>query len=268
MSSVQVVDLKGKSVGEVNLSDAVFNTEVNQHVMHLALVRQLANGRSGSASTKTRAEVSGGGRKPWRQKGTGRARVGSIRSPLWRKGGVVFGPKPRDFSITMPKKVRQLALKSALAAKREDFMVISSFAEISKGEHVKTKTAQGLLKDLKIAGKKILVLLDGKADDAQKLYKAFRNIALVEILYINNLNVKNLLDAEIVLTAKDTLTAIDNLFTVHKKEETKAPKTKTAKAEKAVAEEGSSKSKAPTKESKAADKTKSTSKKSSDKAQK
>src|SRR5207244_179052 len=118
MTSVQLKDLKGKAVGEVSFEDSIFGITPNIHVMHAALHRQLANGRSGSANTKTRSEVRGGGRKPWRQKGTGRARAGSIRSPLWNGGGVTFGPKPRDFSQSLPKKVRQLALRSALAARK------------------------------------------------------------------------------------------------------------------------------------------------------
>src|SRR5271165_3995035 len=124
MTSAQVVDLKGKKLHEVGLDDDIFGITPNEHVMHTALVRQLANARSGSANTKTRSEVSGGGKKPWRQKGTGRARAGSIRSPLWEGGGVTFGPKPRDFSKSLPKKVRVLALKSALASKKEDLVVV------------------------------------------------------------------------------------------------------------------------------------------------
>jgi large subunit ribosomal protein L4 len=115
MTSAQVLDSKGNKVREIGLDDDVFGITPNEGLLHTALIRQLANGRSGSANTKTRSEVRGGGKKPWRQKGTGRARAGSIRSPLWEGGGVIFGPKPRDFSIALPKKQRVLALKSALA---------------------------------------------------------------------------------------------------------------------------------------------------------
>src|ERR1700733_8561591 len=144
MTSAQVVDLKGKKLSEVQLSDEVFGITPNVGVIHSALLRQLANARSGSANTKTRSEVRGGGRKPWRQKGTGRARAGSIRSPLWEGGGVTFGPKPRDFSQSMPKKQRVLALKSALAAKKDNLVIVQDFASITEG---KTKQVASALKE-------------------------------------------------------------------------------------------------------------------------
>src|SRR3982750_3709820 len=132
MTSAQVLDLKGNKVRELGLEDEVFGVTPNVGLMHSALVRQLANSRSGAANTKTRAEVRGGGRKPWKQKGTGRARAGSIRSPLWAGGGVTFGPKPRDYTQSLPKKVRQLALRSALAARRDQFVVVQNFDGLFK----------------------------------------------------------------------------------------------------------------------------------------
>ena len=169
MTSVQVKDLKGKEVGKKELAEDVFGIEPNMHLVHAALVRQLANGRSGSANTKTRSEVRGGGKKPWRQKGTGRARAGSIRSPLWSGGGVTFGPKPRDFSITMPKKQRQLALKSVLALRANDIIVVQNFDSLFKStptadaevkEQPKTKAIVGVLNDLGLKDKYVCIILD------------------------------------------------------------------------------------------------------------
>jgi large subunit ribosomal protein L4 len=171
MTSAQVVDLKGKKLSEVALSDAVFGIKPNMGVIHNALVRQLANARQGSANTKTRAEVRGGGRKPWRQKGTGRARAGSIRSPLWAGGGVPFGPKPRDYSITMNKKMRVLALKSALAASVEKLVVVQDFDNLKEA---KTKLFSQVLKDLGHVGKKVLVVLDYACDACARVERAAR----------------------------------------------------------------------------------------------
>ena len=145
MTPAQVVDLKGKKVSDLELAADVFAIEPNVGVLHSALIRQLANARRGSANTKTRSEVRGGGRKPWRQKGTGRARAGSIRSPLWAGGGVTFGPKPRDYSIAMPKKQRVLALKSALAAQSENIVVVQDFDKFTEA---KTKQFAQVLKEI------------------------------------------------------------------------------------------------------------------------
>src|SRR5262249_10901189 len=145
MTSAQLVNLKGKSVGEVTLNDAVFGVEPNADLLYDALVRQLANARAGTAKAKTRSEVAGGGRKPWRQKGTGRARAGSTRSPLWAGGGVIFGPKPRDYSLSMPKKMRQQALKSALSARKDALVVVKDFSELKEP---KTKQMHAALSEL------------------------------------------------------------------------------------------------------------------------
>jgi large subunit ribosomal protein L4 len=226
MTSAQVVDLKGKKLHEVGLDDDVFGITPNEHVMHQALVRQLANGRSGSANTKTRAEVRGGGKKPWRQKGTGRARAGSIRSPLWEGGGVAFGPKPKDFSKSMPKKVRVLAIKSALAAKREDLVIVSNFDDI-KG---KTKEFSSALKQLNIADQKVVLVLDYKNDGAKLVERSARNIEDVVVISVLNLNVKDLLHAHKVLMTESTLEAVNNRFKAALKEDTTEAAAKAVKA--------------------------------------
>ena len=145
--SKEILSTKGEKLGEITLNEGVFEVEPNLHVMHLALRRQLNNARQGSASAKTRAEVSGGGRKPWKQKGTGRARAGSTRSPLFAGGGVSFGPKPRDYSFAMPQKARKLALKSALSAKLSHTIIVKDFSAISEP---KTKLMMDALKSLKL----------------------------------------------------------------------------------------------------------------------
>jgi large subunit ribosomal protein L4 len=209
MTSAQLVDLKGKKLGEVTLDDSVFGGEPNTHVLHTALMRQLANARAGTASTKTRSEVRGGGRKPWRQKGTGRARAGSIRSPLWEGGGVIFGPKPRDYTVSMPKKMRQLAVRSALAARVNDFVVVKDFAELKEP---KTKLMAAVLKDLQLFGRKVLLVMDFNCSHCQLVERAARNIAGLKVLNLNNLNVKDLLDCDSILTTERTLEEINNRF--------------------------------------------------------
>lgn len=209
MTSAQVLDLKGKKLSELELADAVFGINPNVGLMHTALVRQLANARIGSANTKTRSEVRGGGRKPWRQKGTGRARAGSIRSPLWAGGGVTFGPKPRDYSMSLPKKMRVLALKSALASRKQDIVVVQDFESLKEA---KTKVFAQALKDLGLAEKKVLVVLDYANETSTKVALAARNIAGVKVIHMNNLNVKDLLDCGAVLTSTSTLSAIETRF--------------------------------------------------------
>jgi large subunit ribosomal protein L4 len=251
MTSAQVLDLKGKKLHEVGLDDEIFGIEPNQHVMHTALVRQLANARSGSANTKTRSEVRGGGKKPWRQKGTGRARAGSIRSPLWEGGGVTFGPKPRDFSKSMPKKQRVLALKSALAVKRDDLVVIDNFADIKNG---KTKEFATALKQLNIHEKKVVVILDNSTEDASRVQRAARNIAGVTVLHVTNLNVKDLLHAQSVLLTEGALEAINNRLKGLHKENDSAKDAEPKKAKKATAEKKKAVTKKPTAKKASADK--------------
>lgn len=235
MTSVQLKDLKGSAVGDVTFDDDVFGVEPNVHVLHAALQRQLANARSGSANSKTRAEVRGGGRKPWRQKGTGRARAGSIRSPLWNGGGVIFGPKPRSYYQSMPKKARQLALRSALAARKDDFVVVKNFDglfskapkagdDASKIEQPKTKKFAGVISDLKLQDKCVILLLDNGVPGIQQIERAARNMANVCVLNVNNLNVKDLISAEAVLTSERTIEFLNNRFKAQTK--TEQPKVK------------------------------------------
>jgi large subunit ribosomal protein L4 len=229
MTSAQLLNLKGKNVGEVKLNDTVFGIEPNSAVLFEALQRQLANARAGTASAKTRAEVSGGGRKPWRQKGTGRARAGSIRSPLWAGGGVAFGPKPRDYTKDMPKKVRRLALKSALAARKDVLVVLKDLSELKEA---KTKEFAIALKALGLAEKKVLVVLDFACDSCVSAERAARNIALVKVVHMNDLSVKDLLESEAILTTERTVEAIGKRFTAEpgEKKEKQAPAGKTAES--------------------------------------
>ena len=173
----------------------VFGVEPNLHVMHLALRRQLNNARQGSACAKTRAEVSGGGKKPWKQKGTGRARAGSLRSPLFAGGGVIFGPKPRSYAFNMPQKARKLALKSALSARQERLIVVKDFSTITEP---KTKLMVSALKSLNVAGK-VLVIADTKAAENKFLELSARNIPSVKMILPSNINVKDLLEADFVV---------------------------------------------------------------------
>ena len=197
--SKQLLNTNGEKLGEITLNEAVFGVEPNLHVMHLALRRQLNNGRAGTAKAKTRAEVTGGGKKPWKQKGTGRARAGSLRSPLFAGGGVIFGPKPRSYEINMPQKARKLALKSALSAREEQLVVVKDFSAISEP---KTKLMAGIIKSLNLTGK-ILVIADTNAEENKFLGLAAGNIPSVKLLLPSNLNVKDLLEADfVVMTEK------------------------------------------------------------------
>lgn len=193
--SKEILSTNGEKLGEITLNDAVFGVEPNLHVMHLALRRQLNNARQGSACAKTRAEVAGGGRKPWKQKGTGRARAGSLRSPLFAGGGVVFGPKPRDYGFNMPQKARKLALKSALSARQDQLIVVKDFSTIVEP---KTKLMVAALKSLNVSGK-VLIVADTKAAENQHLELSARNIPSVKLILPSNLNVKDLLEAGSVI---------------------------------------------------------------------
>lgn len=201
---VSILNTKGSAVGQIALDEKVFGVEPNLHVMHLALRRQLNNGRAGSACTKTRAEVSGGGRKPWKQKGTGRARAGSLRSPLFAGGGVIFGPKPRDYGFAMPQKARRLALKSALSARIDNTVLVKDFSEINEP---KTKLMTETLKALKVEGK-ILIIADVKAAENAYLELSARNLPNVRIILPSNLNVKDLLEADNVIITEAAINEI------------------------------------------------------------
>ena len=193
--SKEILSTNGEKLGEITLSENIFGVEPNLHVMHLALRRQLNNARQGSACAKTRAEVSGGGKKPWKQKGTGRARAGSLRSPLFAGGGVVFGPKPRSYAFNMPQKARKLALKSALSARQDQLIVVKDFSTITEP---KTKLMVSALKSLNVSGK-VLIVADTKAAENKFLELSARNIPSVKMILPSNLNVKDLLEADFVV---------------------------------------------------------------------
>src|SRR5574344_599143 len=206
---ITLLSSAGKSLGEITLDENVFGVEPNIHVMQLALSRQLNNARQGSACAKTRAEVSGGGRKPWKQKGTGRARAGSTRSPLFAGGGVIFGPKPKDYSFSMPQKARKLALKSALSARSEQLIVVKDFSGIKEP---KTKLMVKTLSALKAEGK-VLIIADVEAAENQYLELASRNIPSVRTILPSNLNVKDLLEADYVVITEAALSEITERLT-------------------------------------------------------
>ena len=202
--SKEILSTNGEKLGEITLNENVFGVEPNLHVMHLALRRQLNNARQGSACAKTRAEVSGGGKKPWKQKGTGRARAGSLRSPLFAGGGVIFGPRPRSYAFNMPQKARQLAIKSALSARSEQMVVVKDFSAITEP---KTKLMVSALKSLNVTGK-ILIVADVKAEENKNLELSARNIPSVKIILPSNLNVKDLLEADSVVITESAVNDI------------------------------------------------------------
>ena len=202
--SKEILSTNGEKLGEITLNENVFGVEPNLHVMHLALRRQLNNARQGSACAKTRAEVSGGGKKPWKQKGTGRARAGSLRSPLFAGGGVIFGPKPRSYAFNMPQKARQLAIKSALSARSEQMVVVKDFSAITEP---KIKLMVSALKSLNVTGK-ILIVADVKAEENKNLELSARNIPSVKIILPSNLNVKDLLEADSVVITESAVNDI------------------------------------------------------------
>ncbi|ADG81183.1 50S ribosomal protein L4 [Thermincola ferriacetica] len=205
MPKVALYNIKGEQVGEIELKDEVFGIEPNEGLVHDVVVMQLANRRVGTASTKTRAEVSGGGRKPWRQKGTGRARHGSIRSPIWRGGGITFGPKPRSFNYTMPKKARRLALKSVLSSKVSDGNII--VLDTLEMAQPKTKEMAEILNRLK--AKKAVVVT---ADVDQNVIKSARNIPGVTPLTASGLNVYDLVNHEKLVITKDAVAKVEEVL--------------------------------------------------------
>ncbi|HHW61738.1 MAG TPA: 50S ribosomal protein L4 [Syntrophomonadaceae bacterium] len=206
MPKVAVYNMQGAQVGEIELNDSVFGIEPNEAVMYDFVKMQLANKRQGTSSTRTRAEVRGGGRKPWRQKGTGRARVGSIRNPVWTGGGVAFGPKPRDYSYRLPKKVRRLAMKSALSSKMRDNKII--VVEGFDFEEPRTKIMVEALQALN-AGKKTLIVT---VDDDINLMKSARNIPGVTPLTAEFINVYDILNHETLLMTRDAVTRVEEVF--------------------------------------------------------
>ena len=205
MANVTVYNMEGNEVGTMELNDAVFGVEINEHLVHLAVVRQLANKRQGTQKAKTRSEVSGGGRKPWRQKGTGHARQGSIRAPQWTGGGIVFAPVPRDYEVKMNKKERRAALKSALTSKVQDnkLVVVDSLALAD----VKTKEMQRVLNNLK--AEKALVVT---ADDNKNVVLSARNIADVQTATPNTINVYDVMRHNTVVVTKDAVASIEEVY--------------------------------------------------------
>lgn len=205
MAKVSVYNIEGKEVGSIELNDNIFGVEVNEHLVHMAVVQQLANKRQGTQSTKTRAEVRGGGRKPWRQKGTGHARQGSIRAPQWTGGGVVFAPKPRDYSFKMNKQEKSAALKSALTSRvNENKLVV---LDELKFDEIKTKKFQGVLDNLKLS--KALFVLGEKNEN---VILSARNLPVVRTALTNTINVYDILKYDTVVLTKDAVAKIEEVY--------------------------------------------------------
>lgn len=205
MPKVDVHDIKGKKVSDIELADSVFGIEPNENIVHAVLVNYLANQRQGTQSTKTRAEVRGGGKKPWRQKGTGRARQGSIRAPQWIKGGIVFAPKPRDYRMSIPKSMKRVAMKSALTSKVQagEFIVVDNL----DFEAIKTKQVATMVNAFE--AKKALIIT---AESNEIVYKSARNIEGVNVIPANNINVYDLLKSGKVIITKDAVSKIEEVY--------------------------------------------------------
>ena len=206
MPNVALYNMEGKQIGEITLNDAVFGQEVNKSVLHQVVVNYLANQRQGTQSTKTRSEVRGGGIKPWRQKGTGRARQGSIRAPQWIKGGIALGPKPRDYSYTLNKKVKALALKSALSSKvaEQEIIVVDDIAMTE----IKTKTIATMLKNFNVDSKALIVTND-KNDN---VVKSAKNIPGVGTAFTGSLNVYEILNHDKLIITKDAVSKLEEVY--------------------------------------------------------
>ncbi len=205
MASVSVYNMEGKEVGTIELSDAVFGVKINEHLVHMAVVQHLANKRQGTQKAKTRAEVSGGGRKPWRQKGTGHARQGSTRAPQWTGGGVVFAPVPRDYSFKLNKKEKRAALKSALTSKVQDSKLI--VVDELKFDEIKTKNFVRVMDNLKV--QKGLVVI---ADNNENVVMSARNVEGIDTTLANTINVYDIMKAKTVILTKDAVTKIEEVY--------------------------------------------------------
>ena len=205
MANVSVYNIEGKEVGSIELNDAVFGVEINEHLVHMAVVNQLANNRQGTQSAKTRSEVSGGGRKPWRQKGTGHARQGSTRAPQWTGGGIVFAPKPRDYSFKMNKKEKKLALLSALTSKVADnkIVVLDEF----KLDEIKTKKFAEVMNNLKVS--KALVVLEG---ENKNVVLSGRNIPTVKVSATNEINTYDVLKYDTLVVTKAAVEKLEEVY--------------------------------------------------------
>ena len=206
MANVSVYNMEGKEVGNIELNDAIFGVEVNEHLVHMAVLQQLADKRQGTQKAKTRSEVSGGGRKPWRQKGTGHARQGSIRAPQWKGGGVVFAPVPRDYSFKMNKKEKRAALKSALTDKAQagNLIVVDEL----KFDEIKTKRFAEVMNNLKATRKALVVL----ADNDQNVVLSARNLAEANTTLTNTLNVYDIVNARTLVLTKDAVAKIEEVY--------------------------------------------------------
>ena len=205
MANVSVFNMEGKEVGTIDLNDAVFGVEVNEHLVHMAVVQQLANMRQGTQKAKTRSEVSGGGRKPWRQKGTGHARQGSTRSPQWTGGGVVFAPVPRDYSFKLNKKEKRAALKSALTSRVQENKLI--VIDELKFEEIKTKNFKNVMDNLKLA--KAYVVLN---ENDEKVVKSAKNLPNVQTALTNTINVYDVMKGGTVVLTKDAVKTIEEVY--------------------------------------------------------
>ena len=206
MPKVDVYDIKGKKVSDIELADSVFGIEPNENIVHAVLVNYLANQRQGTQSTKTRAEVSGGGKKPWRQKGTGRARQGSIRAPQWVKGGIALGPKPRSYKYSVNKKEKRLAIKSVLSSKvLEKELTVVDKLELAE---IKTKTMVKALQDLKVEGKTLIIL----PENNKNVLMSSRNIEGVKTIVANNINVFDLLKYTNLILPVDTVKKLEEVY--------------------------------------------------------
>ncbi len=206
MANVSVYNMEGKEVGTIELNDAIFGVKINEHLVHMAVVQQLANNRQGTQKAKTRSEVSGGGRKPWRQKGTGHARQGSTRSPQWTGGGVVFAPVPRDYSFKLNKKEKRAALKSALTDKVQSNNLI--VVEELKFDEIKTKSFKNVLENLKVNNKSLVVL----NDNDQNVVLSARNIPTVKTALTNTINVYDVLNAKTLVLTKEAVKTIEEVY--------------------------------------------------------
>ena len=206
MASVSVYNMEGAQVGTIELSDSIFAVPVNEHLVHQAVVAQLANKRQGTQKAKTRSEVSGGGRKPWRQKGTGHARQGSTRAPQWTGGGVALGPKPRSYRFSVNKKIKRIALKSALSAKYADYKIFV-IDELAVDE-IKTAKIVALLKGLDVNSKALIVT----ADADEKVYKSARNIKGVTPTHVGTLNTYDVLNNDAFIVSKDAIAKIEEVL--------------------------------------------------------
>ena len=206
MAKVSVYNMEGKEVGNIDLNDAVFGAKINEHLVHMAVLQQLADNRQGTQKAKTRSEVSGGGRKPWRQKGTGHARQGSIRAPQWKGGGVVFAPVPRDYSFKLNKKEKRAALKSVLTDKVQTGKLI--VLEALTTEEYKTKNIKAVLTNLKVEDKALIVI----ADKDEKVMKSAANLPFVETALPNTINVYDILKAGTLILTKDAAQKIEEVY--------------------------------------------------------